>query len=149
MVDDLMSISNCGVQSILINAYINTHIEHKNLKFHTIDGKGRSKCHWMHVGKDKKNTNCYKPKVHGYSMLEVHEEVYLGEILQRDGKNTSNIESRINKGIGNISQIMTITKAVTFGRYRIRTGMLMRNSIFISSLLFLSEAWYDIKKAEM
>ena len=44
MVDDLMAVSKCGLNSIIVNAYINTKIETKKLKFHTSDGKKKSKC---------------------------------------------------------------------------------------------------------
>ena len=148
MIDDLMAIAKCGVDSIYISAFINTQIELKNMKFHTIDKKGKSKCHWMHIGMVKCKMNCSAPKVHGHSMIEVEEDTYLGEIIQRDGKNTSNIRSRINRGIGNISQIINILKCVTFGQFKIQTGLLMRRSIFISSLLFQCEAWYDFEERE-
>ena len=33
MVDDILAISECGVQSIVTNAYINTKVEMKNVQF--------------------------------------------------------------------------------------------------------------------
>ena len=51
MVDDIMGIAKCGVESAILNTVINTKIEMKNLQFHTRDKNGLSKCHWMHVGK--------------------------------------------------------------------------------------------------
>ena len=50
MVDDLLSISKCGVQSIETNTNINTLIELKKLQFHTPEPKKPGKCHFLHVG---------------------------------------------------------------------------------------------------
>ena len=41
-------------------------------------------------------------------MLKVDEDIYLGEVTLKDGKNSSNIRARVAKGIGSISQIMNI-----------------------------------------
>ena len=45
MVDDLMCISKCGINSIEMNAFMNIQIEMKNLRFHVPDKFGKSKCH--------------------------------------------------------------------------------------------------------
>ena len=53
MMDDLLGISKCGIESVELNAYMNTKIELMKLKFHTPDSKGKTKCHKIHVGKHK------------------------------------------------------------------------------------------------
>ena len=47
MVDDLLAISKCGVQSIETNTSINTLIELKKLQFHTPNEKKAGKCHFF------------------------------------------------------------------------------------------------------
>ena len=84
----------------------------KKLKFHTPDESGKSKCHTMHIG--KKSKDCPKLKVHGSDMELVENDTYLGDIISRDEKNNINIESRVAKGMGIVSQIMDILKTVTF-----------------------------------
>ena len=84
MIDDLLTVSKCGIPSIVINAKVNAHIELNNLKFHTKDKNGKSKCHWIHVGGHKKKKDCFIPKVHKEEMLEVGEDTYLGEIIRKD-----------------------------------------------------------------
>ena len=37
MVDDILAIAECGIKSVSLNTFINTHIEMKKLKFHTPD----------------------------------------------------------------------------------------------------------------
>ena len=53
MVDDLLSVARCGFDSIAMNAYMNVAIELKKLRFHTVDDNGKSKCHQIHIGKDR------------------------------------------------------------------------------------------------
>ena len=50
MVDDICTISKCGLESLKWNSYINTHAELKKLRFHVPDQNGRSKCHKLHIG---------------------------------------------------------------------------------------------------
>ena len=38
---------------IAVNTYINAQIELKKLSFHTPDENGKSKCHVIHVGKNR------------------------------------------------------------------------------------------------
>ena len=51
MVDDLLAVTTCGIDSIEMNITINTIIEIKKLKFHVPEGNKKSKCHLMHIGK--------------------------------------------------------------------------------------------------
>ena len=135
MVDDLFTVSRCGIPSVILNSKINTLIELNNLKFHTINKKGESKCHWMHVGHKEKNTKCCNnPKVHGENMLEVNEDIYLGKVIRKDGKDSSNIRARVAKGIVSISQIMNILDSVTFGRFKVEIGLLLRQSVYLSQV---------------
>ena len=125
MVDDIMGISKCGIDSTILNSYINTRIEVKNLCFHTKDEKGESKCHWMHVGKENKDCPC--PKVHGTEMQKVEEDLYLGDIVSSGGKNKKNIENRVSKGIGAISKIFNLMDLVAFGNHKIEIGLMLRS----------------------
>ena len=83
MVDDLLTVASCGFQSVDMNILINKEIEMKNLHLHTaINGK-KSKCHRIHVGKEK--SPCRELKVHGQEMEAVTFDSYLGDILSGDG----------------------------------------------------------------
>ena len=55
----------------------------------------------MHVGASSKI--CPNLKVHDSKMKLVSEDTYLGDIVRADGKNSSNIEHRVSKGIGIVS----------------------------------------------
>ena len=123
-VDDLSAIARCGFESKSMNTFLNTQIEMKKLRFHTTGKNGKSKCVKMHVG--KKSAFCPSLKVHGTILNEVTEEMYLGDLLSSDGRNTKNIRNRISKGIGLISQIINLLESVSFGPHYFEIAMLLR-----------------------
>ena len=63
MVDDVVGLSGCGVQSIISNAIINNQVEVKRLEF------GPTKCFRMHVGKNV--GQCCQLLVHDTPMQHV------------------------------------------------------------------------------
>ena len=79
----------------------------------------------------------------------VTEERYLGDIISKDGRNTKNIKARVAKGNGTINQIMSILEDICFGKYFFEVAVILRNSLFINSLIFNSEAWYNVTKSDL
>ena len=146
MVDDLLAVRSCGFQATETNITINTMIELKKLQFHTPNGK-KSKCHFLHVGKP--NSNCPGMKVHGLQVGRVSEAVYLGDIIREDGKNTSNIKNRTNKGLGIVSKIMSILDTITFGSKYFEIATTLRQAELINGILTNAEVWYGITKSQM
>ena len=166
MVDDLLIITECGYKATMANSFINTKSNLKKLQF------GTEKCHKMHVGKKGQPEICPDLFVDGWQleevtqidtgekvfkevhvgstkMDEVIEEKYLGDIISHDGKNTKNIISRVNKGVGISNQIMSILEEIYFGPYYFEVAIMLRNSLFISSLLSNSEAWYNLTREDI
>ena len=147
MVDDICTITKCGIESVKWNAYINTQIELKKLRFHTPDVNGHSKCHKLHVG--RKENCCPELKVHGTIMEEVTDDDYLGDIISNNGKNKMNLQKRISRGQGLISQILNVLNLVCFGQHYIEIALLLRNTIFLSSILNNVEIWYGLTSKEV
>ena len=147
MVDDLLGVASCGLNSLALNIFINTQIELKKLKFHTTDLNGKSKCHVMHVG--KKSAVCPKLEVHGTTMNTISNKKYLGDILSDDGKNDLNIKNRAAKGMGNVTKVMNILEKVTLGRHYFQTAMLLRESVFLSALLTNAECWHGLTTSQI
>ena len=166
MIDDLLIVSECGYRTTMANSFINAKSNLKKLQF------GTDKCHKMHVGKKRIDEVCPDVFVDGWKveevtevetnntemkdefsgkimMEEVPEEKYLGDILSCDGRNTKNIQSRISKGTGIITQIMCILEEVFFGKYFFEVALILRNSLLISSVLTNSEAWYNLRNEEI
>ena len=77
-------------------------------------------------------------------MILKDEQMYLGDIISADGSHKKNIEHRRNKGYGVINQIMQILETVYFGKYYFEVAMVLRSSMFLSSLLLNSESWVNL-----
>ena len=147
MIDDLLTISRCGTASLALNTYVNAQIEAKKLRFHTPDENGKSKCHFLHIGKT--NKVCPELQVHGTRMQRVTEDTYLGDIISEDGKNGKNIKNRISKGVGIISEIMNILETVSLGEHLFSTAVLLRESRFVNGILTNCEIWYGLNKEDI
>ena len=147
MVDDLLAIAPCGLQSFALNTFINTNIEMKKLKFHTPGPDGKTKCHKIHVG--QKNRFCPTLLIHGTVMPEVPRDTYLGDIISGDGTNKANIESRVSRGQGLISQILSMVGKISLGKHYFKIAFLLRETIFLSSVLVNSEVWYKVTAGDL
>ena len=101
----------------------------------------------MHIG-DSEGT-CPILKVHGTNMENVTEDTYLGDLISSDGKNRKNIDKRISKGLGIISQITNLLEVVSFGHHYIEIALLLRESMFINGILHNAEVWYGLTKSEI
>ena len=152
MIDDLACIADTGRKTVEINSYINAKTSIKKLQF------GVDKCYQIHVGGkehttpqlyiDKWEENKIDGKMTdtctGKVLMERREaEVYLGDILSRDGKNTRNIAARKNKGLGIIKQILYILEGSCLGE--IEAALILRSSLFLNGILTNSEVWYGLK----
>ena len=96
MVDDIITVSACGVDSITVNAIVQAKVECKRLEL------GPEKCFNMHVGKNNSHL-CPSLSVHGSRMLKSDKQKYLGDILTTRGTINENILDRCNKGKGKFS----------------------------------------------
>ena len=53
------------------------------------------------------------------------------------------------KGKGIVNNIMTYLEGIPFGKFYFQIEVILRNSLLVSSMLFNSEAWYDVTNAEL
>ena len=159
MVDDLACVTNTGVDSVEMNAFINTKTNLKKLQF------GSDKCHQLHIGNKEhlqpdlfidnwEVTKICETKT-GVSNLtdtnsgEIRVEVadkdtYLGDVITNDGKNTKNVLARKSKGMGVVDQISTILEEICFGPYQLEVALNLRNAMLLNGILTNSEAWYGL-----
>ena len=164
MLDDLISVSECGHKTAMANSYIKLKTTSKKLQF------GTQKCKKMHVGKIQEKHKCQPLYVDNWEekeieighktqvedildgeevMEETENEKYLGDVISKDGRNLKNIQARVNKGVGIVKKILTMLDGIPFGKFYFEAAVILRNSLLVSSMLFNSEAWYNITKAEM
>ena len=142
VVDDLLGVAEGGHNSLALNIFINTKIEMRKLRFHTPDKKGKSKCNVMHIGKT--NKICPQLQVHGTPMQQITHDTYLGDIISADGSNERNILGRVGKGHGKVTQIMDALERITLGSHYFRIALVLRESIFLNSILTNAESWYGL-----
>ena len=159
MVDDLLCISTCGVNSVLMNSFINSKSSIKKLQF------GVDKCHRIHVGRNRvicpslKIDKWKKVALDNDSIEDVlegshiiqdsNDQKYLGDIISNNGKNDKNIAARVKKGFGIIQQIIAILEEIFFGKYYFSVAKILRESLFINSILLNSEVWYNLTNANI
>ena len=82
-------------------------------------------------------------------MQKVLNDNYLGDIISADGSNKENLKDRIGKGHGCISEIMSILDTISFGSQYYRMFTLLRESMFINSILTNAEIWFGLKESEL
>ena len=82
-------------------------------------------------------------------MEEKDDEKYLGDVISKDGRNIKNIQARVNKGTGIVRKILIFLDGIPFGKFHFEAGVILRNSLLVSSMLFNSEAWYNLTEAEL
>ena len=166
MVDDLVCIAECGPKTAMVNSYINQKTSSKKLQF------GASKCKKLHVGHSRKDYMCQDLKVEHWGEVEIKndesgeievqdifegekvmdetlDEKYLGDVISNDGRNIKNIKARLAKGKGIVKQIINMLEGIPFGKHYFEVGVLLRDSLLVSSVLFNAEAWYNMTAAEL
>ena len=146
-VDDIIGAAECGKNSIDLNIFITTQIELKKLRFHVPDSEGKTKCHKIHVGKESET--CPELLVHGTVMQSVQSDKYLGDVISGDGKNTLNIESRVSKGLGIVTQIQNLLDTVSLGHHYFDIALLLRESMLVNGILTNAQIWYGLKENEL
>ena len=142
MVDDVITISSCGVDSVKSNAIVQSKVQCKQLEL------GHLKCFNMHAGKRTKEL-CPQLSIHGRNMLISEKQKYLCDILTTSGKITENITDRYNRGIGKVNEILGILNEISFGPHFFEMALLFRSSILVNSMLCSSEALYGITNAHI
>ena len=145
MVDDVLSIQKCSIDTVKMNAVVNAFIEGKKL---TLSHK---KCHRIHVNKkkNKKESNCPELKVHNDKMDNTNQEKYLGDLVNNSGTIRDTIEERRSKWFGIVAEITAILEEVPLGRYKLEIGLKLRQAMLLNAILFNSEAWHSVSEVEI
>ena len=138
MIDDIISFSDCGVESLKTNAIINAKIEAKKLEL------GPSKCFNIHVGRN--SSSCQNLKVHKHDIINKTFETYLGDKVCSSGSNSLNVDNKVNLGIGAVSQILSMLNKVSLGHNYFEIAFIMKETMLISKLVSSSEVWYNVSK---
>ena len=138
MIDDLATVSECGINSVKDNSYVNAMIEQDKQSF---NGK---KCHQMHVGQS--SPCCPILRAHTMEMEIVNEEKYIGDMVANDGKHSKNIALRRGKGIGISNEIIAILNSMYLGPHHFRIALVLRQAMLVTVLLQNAGTWLRLSK---
>ena len=141
MVDDILGIQTCSKKSVHLNNTINTFIELEKLNL------SDKKCHNVHIGKNEHK--CHDLRVHTGKMTNAKQEKYLGDIIHKSGMLRHTVEARVAKGYGAVSTILAIVSEIPLGHWKLQAGLQLRQALLLNGILFNSEAWHAISKAEI
>ena len=157
MVDDVLTVSRCGVEAVEMNAFLNQKTRIKKLQF------GPDKCHQLHVGehrmtcpdlyldewklqkKDELMTgieNLVDVQTSDHKIELKFDDKYPGNTFSVDGKNIKNIAARVSKAQGIIKLLKNIFEEMSFGNFIIEFAIILNNSIFIIGIMTNLEASY-------
>ena len=166
LVDDTIAITEVGYKAHIMNAFLNVKTAEKRLQFN------ENKCKTMLVGEDckkvlnsnlsvdrwvvehieNKHTGETEIKETFFGQVEVEkctEQRYLGFLLSNSGNNMKNISAVKRKSIGTIKQIFSKLETLNFGKYFFEVGLILKNAILRTSILYASETYYNLKEAEI
>ena len=76
-------------------------------------------------------------------------EKYLGDVISVDGRNTKNIEAKVDKAQGIIKQLKGMMEEMCFGQFIFEVAIILRNSFFINGILTNLEASYGLTDSEI
>ena len=74
---------------------------------------------------------------------------YLGEIVHESGKNNYNLLERRAKAYAIFAEIRAILEDVPLGKYRIQTGLQLRQAMFVNGVLFNSKVWHGLNSTDL
>ena len=141
MVDDILGVQKCSLQSVQLNSVVNTFMDLEKLTLN------KNKCHKLHTGKEKRN--CPDLMVHANKMKETKTDKYLGDTIDSTGKIKQNIKLRIAKGHSRVKVILAMLKESPLGWTRVKAGLVLRKAMLINGIMFNSESWHGVVEEDI
>ena len=75
--------------------------------------------------------------------------VYLGDLFNRKGNNDDLIQDRVKRGTKASICISALVKESYLGKYEISVWLLLYHSLFLSTILFNSQAWSKLRVKDL
>ena len=72
---------------------------------------------------------------------QYYHEKYIGDVISADCTNNKNIDKKVEVRYGQTSSIMSILREVSLGQFYFQMAVLLRQTIFLSSILLNAESW--------
>ena len=166
LVDDVIRITEAGIDAVKMNAFLNVKSAEKTLQF------GSTKCKTMLIGKNSESiidsvlmvdnwkieyednsTTGEADLVETYSgqiaIKKTDEQKYLGFVLSSKGENMANINQIKKKSIGLVRKIINRLNSLNLKKYFFECAIILMNSMLRPSILYAAEMYYNLKEPEL
>lgn len=107
------------------------------------------KCFIMLIKQGNKEMKVPELEVEGEKVQQVKLMKYLGDIFNEKGNNDDLVEDRAKRGTASMVSIQGFMREASLGTHTLSVYLLLHNAIFISSVIFNSEAWSNITEKNM
>ena len=119
MVDDVITVVECGIKSVKLNATVNAFIDSKKLSLSS------SKCAKIHMGNKQTLEKSPDLKVNNMLMKSSDKETYLGDYISKKGNSKETIKDRNIRGDSILSNMRAILQDIPLGSKRTQTGLIL------------------------
>jgi hypothetical protein len=75
-------------------------------------------------------------------------EKYLGDFINKDGKQHATIVDRISKGYGIVANIIALISEIPLGHRKIEIGLELRQAWLLNGILYNSEIWQKLTEKD-
>ena len=83
------------------------------------------------------------------NVLIVTDITYLGDVFNSKGNNDGLIEDRVHRGIKAMVTIAALMSEVNVGIHTMSTNLLLYRSLFLSTMLFNSQTWSNLRSQDI
>ena len=109
-----------------------------------------TKCYWMAMNRKPKDDRIPALKIDDDNIVKAAEEiVYLGDVFNMLGNNDGLIADRIKRGTKAMITIMSLMAETEVGIHHVPIMLLLYRSLFLSTMLFNSQTWSNLRKKDI
>ena len=112
MVNNIITVAECGNKSVKLNELVNAFIEQTKLVL------SAKKCSNIHIGNKASKEACPELKIHDDKMKLSEIEKYLGDYVTKIFYSKGTIKARNSRGNAIISEMRAILKDIPLGNRR-------------------------------
>ena len=163
LVDDIIGVTEAGLDAQKLNAFMNIKTAEKTLQF------GQTKCKSMLVGKNtetvinnellvdtwevKHSETGEEEIIENYKGLsaigKAEEYKYLGFMISNKGDNMANIQQVKKKSIGVIRKLIRKLNSLNLKTYYFECAIILMNAILRPTILYAADMYYNLKENEL
>ena len=138
-VDDTFDVSGSRKDAIESHENAKTFGKRKKLTY----SKNKCKTMVVNANKEDKSPVLYIDEV---KLEEVSKITYLGDVFNDRGNNIDLIDDRVKRGLSALVRIEAVVRETCLGIHTVNVHLLLYQSLFLSCVLFNSQAWSNLLK---